>query len=174
MAAADDNDWSLILYNGVMTEAEIERSVEKLSDINDSYKFTALGASKKLRSLNQHLDLEIEGQIVKHWGEQHHVEINSLFLLRWRTFPWNRVIRTSFAVGDGLSYATRTPEFEIFVDGRATKLLNFMIWELTFAHPNAKHLSFLFRVHHRSGIFGLFSDISGGSNALALGARYAF
>jgi len=169
-----ENDMSFSIYNAVLTETPIEETLINLSEIDDSFKLTALAVNKKIRSLNEHIDLELEGQVVKHWGNQHHFEFNGLFLLRWQTFPWNRYLKTSFAVGDGLSYATRTPEFELIVNDRSTKLLNFMIWELSFAHPKAKHWSYLFRIHHRSGIFGIFSDINGGSNALALGARYTF
>ncbi len=166
--------WSLLVYNAIMTEAEIERTLEKLSDIDDSYKFSAIGAGKKLCSLTRRIDLEYEGHIVGHWAGQHHFELNNLILLRWLSFPWDHILDTSFAIGDGLSYATRSPEFEERLDGRATKLLNFIIWEISFTHPKSEHLSLLFRVHHRSGVFGIFSNISGGSNALGLGVRYKF
>jgi hypothetical protein len=43
--------------------------------------------------------------------------------------------------------------------------------ELEFALPDARHWSVITRIHHRSGAFGLFNGVTGGSNALAFGVR---
>jgi hypothetical protein len=46
--------------------------------------------------------------------------------------------------------------------------------ELAFAPPSQPNWSVFLRVHHRSGVHGLFNGVSGGSNFLALGVRYGF
>lgn len=55
---------------------------------------------------------ELEGQVVRHFDEMNHWEFNSLLVARWRLFPWDKYLDTSFAIGDGISYATEVPEIE--------------------------------------------------------------
>jgi len=119
---------------------------------------------------------EWEVQGVKHWGIQDHYELNALLVMRLMRLPWNHVVRTSFAFGEGLSWASEVPEIEESSrenDG-ATQLLNYLLLEATFGAPAWENLDFVFRIHHRSGIFGLFDDVNGGSNVLAVGLKYRF
>ena len=46
--------------------------------------------------------------------------------------------------------------------------------EITFADPDNKDLEFVFRLHHRSGVFGLFDDVVSGSTFLSTGIRIRF
>lgn len=117
---------------------------------------------------------EAEVQGVKHMGMQTHLEGVGLVLLRWRAFPWNDYLATSLAVGDGLSYGTREPEVEIRRQGRSTRLLNYLLFEITLAPPGEERWSLSLRQHHRSGIFGLFDDMHGGSDFWVAGVRRAF
>lgn len=163
------------------------------------------------RHENNYLSLEAEGQFVKHWGyeqfscscpacgnpgwdwaEGHsyetqnsgyhtHEEYNALLILRWLKFPWNRYLVTSFAFGDGLSYATKEPPIEMDqhnknhgIENETSQLLNYMLFELAFALPQYQKFNVIFRIHHRSGIFGLFNGVSGGSNFVGAGMKYNF
>jgi hypothetical protein len=45
---------------------------------------------------------------------------------------------------------------------------------MTFALPNTPKWNLVFRLHHRSGIFGLFDGIEGASNAFGIGLKYKF
>jgi hypothetical protein len=143
-------------------------------DFHTGYGFAALAVSRKFYSLNRHIDLELEGQAIKHIAGQYHEEFNTLLVVRWLTFPWNHRLPTTFAIGNGLSYATQQPEWERDLHGRAAQLLNCMMYELTFTLPDAPRWSLVWRVNHRSGVFGLFSDIEGASNAMGLGLKYHF
>jgi hypothetical protein len=53
----------------------------------------------------------------------------------------------------------------------AAALLHYVMLEASFGLPNSRW-SVVARVHHRSGIFGLFSH--SGSNVLSAGLRYRF
>ncbi len=119
---------------------------------------------------------EWEAQAVQHFGDQTHQELNALVALRWKRFPWNDRLRTSAAIGEGFSFATEVPPLEIQSqeNQNASDLLNYLLLELTFGLPSAPHWDFVARIHHRSGIFGLFDDVDGGSNVLALGLKYTF
>jgi len=53
----------------------------------------------------------------------------------------------------------------------AGTLLHYLLLEATFGPPNSPW-SVVTRIHHRSGIFGLFSH--SGSNVISAGVRYRF
>ncbi len=128
------------------------------------------------RRIDRYRDLacfEIEGQLVKHFSRQNHLELNGLATLRWEAFWWDQLLDTSLAFGLGLSYATDKPEVEIQNDGGTSRLLIYWMLELAFALPARPQLELLTRIHHRSNGFGHVAE-AGGSNALALGLRYRF
>jgi hypothetical protein len=56
-------------------------------------------------------------------------------------------------------------------NSNAATLLHYLVMEAAVGLPNS-NWSLVGRVHHRSGIFGLFSH--SGSNVLAIGVRYRF
>lgn len=119
---------------------------------------------------------EWEAQFAQHFGDQTHQELNALVALRWKRFPWSDRVRTSAAIGEGLSFATEVPPLEIASQENqsASDLLNYLLLELTFGLPGSPHWDFVARIHHRSGVFGLFDDVDGGSNVLGLGVKYTF
>src|SRR5882724_8375591 len=83
------------------------------------------------------LDDDFEQGVVKHFGGQSNWEFDSVLLVRWNTFPWDSFIDTSLAVGDGVSFATDTPDLEVARYGlnKANPILNFVLAEFTFALP---------------------------------------
>ncbi|MEM8709579.1 MAG: hypothetical protein AAGG01_01390 [Planctomycetota bacterium] len=126
---------------------------------------------------------ELEGNVVQWLGDQDHQELGGLALFRWMSFPWDEFVDTSFAFGNGLSWATENPDLEAFFhpDTGTTQLLWHIAVEFELARPErlrATSPSWLdswatfVRVHHRSGVFGTFDGVDGGSNVLALGLRY--
>ncbi len=119
---------------------------------------------------------EIEAQLAKHYRGQDHWEVNLVAIYRWQYFPWNHRLRTTLAIGDGLSYAAEIPPLEEAskTNVGATRLLNYILVETTFAPPEVSDWSLVVRVHHRSGIFGLFDDVEGGSNIIAAGIKFYY
>jgi len=114
--------------------------------------------------------VEIEGQAVKHFGEQQHWEFNGAVLARWRDFPWNARLPTSAAIGIGPSYATETPPVEVDRKGASNRFL--IYWTAELGLPQSP-VTAIVRLHHRSKGFGLVAD-EGGSNAIAVGLRRRF
>ena len=167
---------ALTAYGGASTDGTLVRDILLFGGftVEDSY-LAAIAVSEPVY-YHERYQWEVEGQVVKHFGLQDHWEFNALIALRWKYFPWNKHVKTSFAVGDGLSYATEVPLLEDLDEPEtgSTRLLNYLLIELTFAPPKEEHWAFVFRIHHRSGIFGVFDDVSGGSNVIALGIKYTF
>ena len=104
---------------------------------------------------------EVEAQAGKHFRGQSHWEFNLLALYRWQRFPWQHLLSTTVAIGDGLSYATKIPTLEAAstINVGVTRLLNYILVETTFAPPAVTSWSLVVRVHHRSGVYGLFDDV---------------
>jgi hypothetical protein len=129
-----------------------------------------LGLSRKIGAYKDLIGFEVEGQAVKHFGDQDHEEFNALVIARWLPFPWDRFLDTSFAVGEGISYATADPALE----DKVQQWLNYILLELAFAAPSLPRWEAVIRVHHRSGVFGLYNGVRDASNALGVGIRYRF
>ena len=62
-------------------------------------------------------------------------ELNCAFTLRWLPFFWDKYLDTSFAFGNGLSYATSDPELEIREgdENKTNQLLYYVLVELAFS-----------------------------------------
>jgi hypothetical protein len=99
----------ITVYGAVMTDGALSETAVFTASLDRHFKFAAIAAGKKIGNLLNSIDFELEGQIVKQTEGQHHWEFNALMVARWLHFPWNDIIKTSFAVGEGLSLATETP-----------------------------------------------------------------
>ncbi len=83
----------------------------------------------------------------------------------------------SVSLGNGLSYATDIPEIESAYLSKNSRLLYHLVFEFTFGlEPRKSDSTYeaLLRLHHRSGFFGLFDGVVGGSDFLCLGLRRKF
>ncbi len=164
-------DWFINSYTALITTADLQKTLSLYTDTHDAY-LTALTVGKRIGSYKKYIDAEVEGQIVKYYVKQDHWEFNAAFVLRWQPFLWDKALDTSFAIGNGLSYASEIPELEEKHHDKATQLLHFLMIELTFALPDYPEWNLITRIHHRSGIWGIFDDVSGGTNAIGMGIKY--
>jgi len=166
--------WYGAVYHAVLAGPGIEDAILFSAEFDTSYQFSALAIGKRFYEYSENLVLELEGQVVKHFGDQTHIEWNGVFILRWMTFPWDQYVNTTFAFGEGLSYASKTPNIEQLHNENVSHLLNYLLIELTVEIPQMPNFSFITRVHHRSGAYGLFHGVKGASNGVGLGIRYDF
>ena len=79
--------------------------------------------------------------------------------------PW-----LSLGVVEGISFYTDVSLYEKTFREESSQLLNYLGFEVEAAV--SPDLSLVGRIHHRSGVFGLFNGVSGGSNGYLLGLRY--
>jgi hypothetical protein len=169
--ASAEREWAVTLLGG-------QYAGNKLLDFPDAFDFkdsrtAGLSVAYQFVDWGPHMRWELEGQVLKHFGEQEHVELVASINVRWVTFPWNRYLDTSFAFGGGLSQATQVPVLERRDpdSSEAAALLHYLMVEAAFGLPGSPW-SMVARLHHRSGIFGLFSH--SGSNLVEFGLRYRF
>ncbi len=130
-------------------------------------------ASARLAEPLRGLTLEVEGQVVRHFGAQTHWEVNApLAVARWSRFPWGERLATSAAFAIGPSFASETPRLEVRNQGESSRAMVYWMIEVEAGRPDSDW-SLVGRLHHRSTAYGTFGD-DGGSNALALGLRRRF
>jgi hypothetical protein len=120
--------------------------------------------------------VELEGGASYRFGEESLGELWGALYFRYDGFGWNDTVYTTVAINTGLSILSETSEFERdrSSNGQTSLLLNYLAPEITFADPDNKDLELVFQLHHRSGIFGLIGDVSGGSTFISTGLRFRF
>lgn len=171
---AEVRNWSVFAYGGKWSNNRIGEILQGTTRLRSSYVWVC-GVSRTLHRFSESLVMEVEVNAARHTGRQDHFEFNAATSLRWKSFPWDRYLRSTIAYGVGPSYAVRRPPIEQRSNRGPTHVLVSMPVEITFA-PAAKYdlpWEMLFRVHHRSGAYGVVSDARG-SNFVTAGLRYRF
>jgi hypothetical protein len=122
------------------------------------------------------LTFEPEIGIGQRYGKQDETELWAALFVRYHGFPWDDYLTTTFALSTGLNWATGVSEIEQerARDGEGSQLMHFVSPEITFALPSRPDVQLLFRIHHRSGVFGLVSDAWGGAQYGTFGFRVWF
>lgn len=175
---SDHKKNSITAYYGVGTNANIEEIPTFSFEKRDAY-FAGLTFAGNFYETKKifGLALEYELGIYDHFGDfGNHQEGTISIVARFNDLlPKNFFIK-SFAIGEGLSLASQDPRFESHLhdSNRANDLLNYLSFELVFKLPQLQDTKFIYRLHHRSGVYGLFDGINGGSNYLSFGVRKKF
>ncbi len=172
-ARAEERLFHLGVYAGKAAE---ERMLDILTRYNTGFRDAYLVALAPGMIVREHARWrqELETQVVKHFGDQDHWEINAAWLARWMRFPWDHHVDTRFAAGFGLSWASEVPPIEPRAkldEGESARFLGHVIVEWEFAPPGGSDWSVFTRLHHRSNASGLFDGDRGGSNFITLGVR---
>ena len=174
---SEDRSFFVSLYGGRYTDRHLATKVLmfKPIDYEDSWlKVLAIGS---IFYNNSNLyNLEYEVQFGNHIGEQQHQEYNIVGIFRWLYLPDIFGNPLSLAIGNGVSYATMTPPIEekSRTNINASKWLNYLLIEGMLSLKNNEHWHLFGRIHHRSGVFGLYNGVRGGSNIMTGGLRYSF
>jgi len=164
---------TVFFYGGASTSASLLNIIKvSIPDLGGYYLTSFGGAYEVIRS--KYLSLELEGQISKHLEQASAFSVGTVLMLRWTVMPWDRIIPGSFGIGNGLSYSTELLQVETSAIEKTFKLLYQIILEYEFRFGRSSSWSGFIRDHHRSGIFGLFDGVTGGSDFICLGVRYRF
>ncbi len=172
--AMAEQDFAVTVYSGRMTDGDFGDTLTGQTSFVDAYVLVGALAWTFARFYENALSFEIEGQVGKWFGDQHNWEFNLPVAVRWSKFPWDKYVATSLAYGIGPSYAATEPEEEIELNDSTKKFLVYWFGELTLGPPKSNWAA-SFRIHHRSGAFGLVEEQGrGGSNTVAAGLKYRF
>ncbi len=170
--AGPDRERWVFGYAGRLSRDRMVRILTRLEASFEDSEYYAAGFGWHLGTSWEHLRWEVEVQAGKHEGDQDHWEFVGVLVARWTKFPWDDYLDTSFAIGEGQSYATSSPVSE---QRKGTqRLLNYLLVEVSATVPGTQNWDVFTRLHHRSAVFGLYGGASGGSNVVGVGTRYRF
>ncbi len=184
-ALFDQDRWTLQLGAAVITSNAIgDISLGKISRATGPAggEMYLLGASYTLcdfdwvirdRRFRPQLELPVVLGVVNERGRSPFLDYNAGITLRWKDFPFNRVVYTNFESGIGLSYTEHVLAIERERHMRRDRSHLKFYWpiQLMLAHPKLKQHQLMVFIHHQSG--GHVFDI-GGSNLIGIGYRHVF
>ena len=185
---SDLGPWSVLLYRGNTAKqvfsdviiGEYNSFGEEIYAAELSY---TLDQKNIIRRIFRPLfdTVQVAGNIAYRHDYTNHdnVKEGNLYLIwRWTKFPWDRYLKNSIAIGDGISYDSHPPFADREPGNPASdfsRLLNYLLLEVTFALPSHPELQLAFRVHHRCTAWGTFpKNPNAGSTNVGLGVRYYF
>jgi len=172
---AQDPKWGFTLFAGA--SAGDDRLIELLAspwkaDFRDDY-FVGGAVSYRLVRFWKYFTIEPEVGVGRRFGQTNTPEVWGAIYLRYDGFLWNNYVYTTIGFSTGLDYLWKLPPSETH-GGPTSHLLHYFSPEISFALPSHKQHELLFRYHHRSGVFGTFNNVWGGSNVMSVGLRYRF
>lgn len=126
--------------------------------------------------LGPHWFVDLEIGAGKRFGNSKAGEFWTALYVKYDNFFWSDTVYTTVGFSTGVNYATSISALERKKsgNGKGSKLLHYFAPEITFAHPDYKDFEVVTRFHHRSGVFGLFNGVDGGSTFVTLGIRQHF
>lgn len=175
-----DGNCAVGIYGGTFLETGLLTALTgrvPITDLEfDDDFLIAVTASKRFLTLAKYVHLELEVGAAQRFGVQDEQEFWVAPYIRYDGFFWNKYLYTSIAINTGLSISTGVSAVEEARGGSAggDNLLHFLSPEITFALPERKDIQATFRLHHRSGAFGVVSDTTGGAQYVTFGLRKHF
>lgn len=101
-------------------------------------------------------------------------EIDPYITGKWPILPENDWVKARIIIGEGLSWVSKVPYREYRNSQEPQQILNFLMFEFSFAPAKHPEIELVYRIHHRSGVFGLYHANNSGSTAVGLMLRYYF
>jgi hypothetical protein len=173
--------WFMTLYGGTGTNSSLGQTLTfKKSEFYDSFfndeHFIGLEVGRKILTFNRSFGIEAIGQARQHFGSASYLALETALAIRWNLFTNSNFLNVSLAVGEGISYVSDLPEVEASRPSSFAKsnFLNYLLIESVVSLPKNPDWSLVFRLNHRSGVFGIFNGATDGSNNLAIGIRRKF
>ncbi len=89
---------SAFFYVGQFSATRFNQIVRFDTDFQSSW-VAILGVTREFLDLGRDAHIEGELNVAQHWGMQDHQEVNAGVVFRWKRFPWDPVLNTSFGYG---------------------------------------------------------------------------
>ncbi len=174
-------NYTLLGFGGIFVNSDLAPISFNLDfKYRPSYIY-GLGLNRKLNYTYSIFEFELEGMVASHTGAMSHSEAVGVGIARIPNLFGKPI---SFAVGEGQSVASQNPKLENFAFGydrgkinlddvESRAWLNYLMFEADYKLPWAESSKFFVRIHHRSGIYGVYCPPSPpcGSNFVVYGFK---
>lgn len=183
----NDKKLNLMVYGGKYSETDLLPILFSQKTLYKESFIGVIGVNYPLGYKLRFIDFEAEGLFVKHFGIMKHWEADTLMIARISNLF---TLPMSIALGEGISIASQNPVLEnkqkgFYLDTmlyqfnaiESRNFLNYVMVEADYRLWEAEYNPRIFiRIHHRSGVFGLFCppDPACGSNFVTYGIKFAY
>lgn len=177
--AAEPGSTTITLFDGIGVLEDLTAYAIGSAELTPTEdRILGFAAGQALGWIGDSVSLDIEAQVVHHYGRGAFWEFGTTVVARWQgvTVPkwlggWR--LLEGWSVGIGPSVTTEIPPLEAD-RGRVSHVLNQLMIEILDPVPEGAPVQPVDRIHHRSGIFGLINGIVGGSDYIGRGLRFRF
>lgn len=176
LAGDGTGPWSSTLYYGPSTTKYFGAVLQKFN-MHPTGTMIGLAVDRRLIDFGWDISLAGEAQLTQYFFGHPDttaalgvgLQLNDIFGMK----------RTSFSGYIGPSYATDPPYTSIGYRGQIwpasrVKFLNFVGIEFAVGFPGTRHWDGVFRIYHRSGLLGVYSESDDDGLAVGLGIRAHF
>lgn len=169
-----DGRWRTSAYAGMLVRNDVSDILLRGNPGVDRFGLIGIGVGREIgATLGGALRMEWEAGLAMRTERIPLADVRLMLGGRWMAFPWNRHVRTTAAFLIGPSWLSGTSRYED-ESGRARPWSLGFAMEVTLAPPSWEQVSFLFRLQHRSFVWGLLGKGATPSDALGTGLRLNF
>jgi hypothetical protein len=169
-AEARNSPWSATLYAGPSSTKFVTQILGGDFEVNGG--MVGLAIDRGLFRLGSGISIAAELEATQFFGEYSYFTGGLGIGLRFDEFPWSDSVRTTFAIYTGPSYAPNAPLIKEPTPHQDPKFLNFVSVEAGVGV--SRHWDAVFRIYHRSGAWGTYSNTADVGTMIGLGLRTRF
>jgi hypothetical protein len=166
--SGQDRPWSATFYAGPSSNSHFSWIFRGRAQVNGGME--GIAADGRLIRLGSGWSIGLEGEATAFQGKYQYETAGAGPYVRF-AFRGPDDWPMSFTLSSGPSYAT-DPPVGPFLTGK--KWLNFVGFEYALGTPHSRGWDLAFRIYHRSGAWGLYSDNSDEVTAFGIGLRKRF
>jgi hypothetical protein len=181
-APAAAGPWSMTVYGGPTTYTIFTDTLNGKSQFNSA--MVGLAVDRHVAYLGWGWHLMAEGQLQQFAafrskdfieGTGNYAAVSLGLGIEYHSFPWKRELPTSLSFYIGPSYSFGPPlQYPREQWGSRKALLNYLGIELAVTLPQQHNLDAVFRLFHRSGVWGIYTNDVQEATTLGVGLRYRF
>lgn len=168
---------SLMVFGGPYTSEFMSRSLVPFAAETDRQGVVAIAVGHDLVSRPRGANLGIEAGAAHRFGSDGSFEGWAGIGLRYRGIVLFETLHVIPGITAGFSFVNRTTGIEAVREderGGNAHTLGYFSPEVALALESCSNIELVYRLHHRSGLFGAIGNMIDGANANTLGLRYRF
>lgn len=169
---------SLMIFGGQFTDVTILKSLDPFSAHHENQYIVAAAYGRDFFHVPYGFVVGGEVGLGFRFGMGQSEELWAGFSVRHTGFNLLGLVRVGGAFIFGFSGISNATGREAVRQGKdpngSARFLGYLAPELTFSLPQYPNWELIYRLHHRSGLYGVLADNIEGANANVVGIRYRF